>query len=286
MKIALLFSGQGERGLLSAVQKELQNKSPLLERAIEIIDCSVDSLVSNGGRALESSHILQPVMIAISLTEAARLRDQGFKSDCFAGHSLGELAAWSAAGAITPEEAVNLAAVRGRVMRSLAQTQDGGMLALTNIAEEDLQKILALGNEKGQLYVGAYNSPQEVVLTGSLPAIEGVAHLYQSHRLNVEGAWHSPFMEEAKPEFDAALMDLQIGQQIHPIVSSLDGECIIDPQEMRPRLLKQLTNPLNWTAVISKMASMGVEEFVVAGPGRVLRYLIYKNLQGIKVSEV
>lgn len=284
MKTALLFSGQGERGLLSVVQKELKNESPLLKRALRIIDCSIDSLISNGGRALEHSYILQPVLIAISLTQAARLKDQGLEADYYAGHSLGELATWSFAGAISPEQAVELAALRGRGMTRVAQSQKGGMLALTNIDEAGLQKLLAIGKEKGQLSVGAFNSPQEVVLTGSLQALKVVAPLCQSRRLNVEGAWHSPFMEEAKPEFAAALSDIQIGQYIRPVVSGLDGECITDPQEMRPRLLEQLTKPLLWTAVISKMVSLGVEKFVVAGPGRVLRYLIYKNLQGIKAS--
>ena len=61
MKTALLFSGQGERGLVSTVKKELQNMSPLLKRALNIIDCSVNTLINKGGRALEVSHVLQPI---------------------------------------------------------------------------------------------------------------------------------------------------------------------------------------------------------------------------------
>jgi [acyl-carrier-protein] S-malonyltransferase len=283
MKTALLFSGQGESTIHTALRQSLAQGSPLLERALRTGDCTPDRLLSDGGRALEFSHVLQPVLIALSLIDAIRFREQGFVADYLAGHSLGELAAWAFAGAITLEDAVEIAAVRGRAMGRLARIHEGGMLALTDIDETGLQRMLAIGRAKGRLDPAAYNAPREVVLTGTLPALQAVAPLCQSRRLNVAGPWHSPLMEEAKPEFAAALQALPIRQSIRPVVSGLDGACLNDAREMTPRLLAQLTEPLRWTTVLATLASLGVKHFVVAGPGRALRYLVRRNLPSAEV---
>jgi [acyl-carrier-protein] S-malonyltransferase len=215
--------------------------------------------------------------------DAIRFREQGFVADFLAGHSLGELAAWAFAGAMTLEDAVEIAAVRGRAMGRVARVHEGGMVALTDIDETGLQRVLAIGRAKGGLDPAVYNAPREVVITGTLPALQAVVPLCQSRRLNVTGPWHSPLMEEAKPEFAAALQALSIRQDIRPVVSGLDGACLDDTREMVPRLLAQLTEPLRWTAVLATLASLGVKHFVVAGPGRALRYLVRRNLPWAEV---
>ncbi|MCI0692270.1 ACP S-malonyltransferase [candidate division KSB1 bacterium] len=283
MKTALLFGGQGERNLHVALRQGLERGSPLLERALRASNCTADRLLNDGGRALELSHVLQPMIVALSLMDAIRLENQGLVADYLAGHSLGELAAWAFAGAMTLEDAVEIAAVRGRAMGRAARAHEGGMLALTDIDEARLQRMLAIGGAKGRLEVAAYNAPREVVLTGTLPALQAVAPLCQSRRLNVSGPWHSPLMEEAKPEFATALETLPIGQNIRPVVSGHDGVCLKDAREMAPRLLAQLTEPLRWTAVLATLVSLGVERFVVAGPGRAMRYLVHRNLPWAEV---
>jgi len=286
MKTALLFSGQGERTIHSALRLSLAQGSPLLERALHASNCAVDQLLSDGGRALESSHVLQPALIALSLMDAIRFTEQGFVADYLAGHSLGELAAWAFAGAMTPEDAVEIAAVRGRAMGRAARAHEGGMLALTDIDEAGLQRMLAIGRAQGSLDPATYNAPREVVLTGTLPALQAVAPLCQSRRLNVAGPWHSPLMEEAKHEFAAALEALPIAQHIRPVVSGHDGACLEDAREMAPRLLAQLTEPLRWTAVLTTLASLSVKCFVVAGPSRALRYLVRRNLPWAEVKTI
>ena len=283
MKIALLFGGQGERTINTTLRWALAQGAPLLERALRASNCAVDELLHDGARALELSHVLQPVLTALALMDASRLRDQGLAADLVAGHSLGELAAWAFAGAMTPEDAVELAAVRGRAMGRAARVHEGGMLALTDIDEAALQRVLAIGRAKGRLDLGAYNAPREVVLTGALPALQAVACLCPSRRLDVAGPWHSPLMEKAKPALAAALEALPIGQLMRPVVSGVDGACLDDAREMAPRLLAQLTAPLRWTTVLSTLASLGVERFVVAGPGRAQRYLVRRNLPSADV---
>ena len=169
-------------------------------------------------------------------------------------------------------------------MERAACRHEGDMLALTDIDEVELQRMLTIGQKHGQLTVGAYNAPREVVLTGTLPALQAVAPLCRSRRLNVGGPWHSPLMEEAKPEIAAALDRVDIKQNIRPVVSGITGTCINNTNDIVPRFLAQLTDPLRWTVALATLDSLGVERFVIAGPGRVLRYLVRRNLPKAKVE--
>ena len=284
MKTALLFSGQGESTIRTTVQQHLAENAPLVARALRAANCKVDSLFSNSGQILELSHVLQPLLTALSLTKAVRAREKGFEPDFFAGHSLGELAAWASAGAMTAEDAVEIAAVRGREMERVANRHEGDMLALTDTDEVQVQRMLAIGREHGQITVGAYNAPREAVLTGTFPALQAVAPLCQSRRLNVGGPWHSPLMEAAKPKLAAALSKLCIKQHIRPVISGIDGVCINNTKDIVPQFLAQLTEPLRWTTVLGTLVSLEVERFVIAGPGRTLRYLVRRNLPQAKVA--
>ncbi len=284
MRTALLFSGLGDPTTHTVLQREMAQDSPLIECALRVSNCTADSLFFDGGRMLQLSDVIQPLHIALALTQALRAREKGFEADFFAGHSLGEVAAWAFAGAMSPEDAVEIAAVRGRSMGAAARIYEGDMLALTDIDAGGVQQMLTIGQTHGRLTVGAYNAPQEVVLTGTLPALQAVAPLCQSRRLNVGGPWHSPLMEEAKPELAAALDKVCIRQNIRPIVSGIIGACINDTKDIVPQFLAQLTEPLHWTTTLATLASLGVERFVIAGPGRTLRYLVRRNLPQAKVA--
>ena len=284
MRTALLFSGLGDPTTHTVLQREMAQDSPLIECALRVSNCTADSLFFDGGRMLQLSDVIQPLHIALALTQALRAREKGFEADFFAGHSLGEVAAWAFAGAMSPEDAVEIAAVRGRSMGAAARIYEGDMLALTDIDAGGVQQMLTIGQTHGRLTVGAYNAPQEVVLTGTLPALQAVAPLCQSRRLNVGGPWHSPLMEEAKPELAAALDKVCIRQNIRPIVSGITGACINDTKDIVPQFLAQLTEPLHWTTTLATLASLGVERFVIAGPGRTLRYLVRRNLPQAKVA--
>lgn len=284
MKTALLFSGLGDPTTRTILQQEMIQDSPLIECALRVSNSTADSLFSYGGRMLQLSRVIQPLHIALALTQALRAREKGFEADFFAGHSLGEVAAWAFAGAMSPEDAVEIAAVRGRSMGAAARIYEGDMLALTDIDTDGVQQMLTIGQTHGRLSVGAYNAPREVVLTGTLPALQAVAPLCQSRRLNVGGPWHSPLMEAAKPELSTALRSLCVKPHIRPVVSGLNGACISDTKEIVPQFLAQLTEPLNWTTALATLDALGVERFVIAGPGRVLRYLVRRNLPQAKVA--
>ena len=283
MKTALLFSGQGERGLVDAVRQGLAANDLLLKRAIRASGCTESSILAQGGRALERSSVQQPITVALALSRAHACTEE---VDAVAGHSLGELAAWSFAGAIPAEEAVDIAAARGRAMSRAAAAHPGSMLAIADVPSDALDSTLQIGRAHGTISVGAYNAPSELVLTGSLSALDAVAARCKSRRLAVEGAWHSPLMEGAKTEFASALEDFPALRSIRPVVSGVDGARVEDTADLAPRLLAQLTEPLRWTSVHSTLASLGIERFLIAGPGRVLRYLVRCNQPAAEIMMI
>lgn len=286
MKTALLFPGQGERDVASHLRRALAGEEPLISRAFDAIGWTADRLLRAPG-LLHSSRVLQPVLTALSLISAGGPKVRDVQIDLVAGHSLGELAAWAFAGAVSAKDAVDLAALRGRAMSRSAALHPGGMLAVNDLDDAELASVLASARQSGQIWIGAYNSPREIVLTGSRAALQAAAPRCRSRRLAVEGAWHSPLMEEAKQAFAAALQTSAFRQgpaaHLIPVVSGCDGACLRDPQEMGPRLTALMTQPLHWTSVMCTLSTMGVERFVIAGPGRILRYLIRRNLPSADV---
>src|SRR5262249_51205009 len=158
------------------------------------------SLAARGGRALEATRVLQPVLTAVALAAHARLEAAGVRADVVAGHSLGEIAAWSAAGCISPQDAVGVAAPPRRPVGAEAARAPGGLAALLDPTESALRTALSLG-----VTIGAYNAPGEIVVTGDEASIRAVLARLPSKRIVVEGAWHGPAMQGAVEELRAAL---------------------------------------------------------------------------------
>ena len=267
MKSALLFAGQGDRTLPQALRKGLQENAPLLLHALEACDCTPEQVLDMRSRLLECTRLQQPVQVALSLISSEALTQRGIEVDYVAGHSLGELTAWGYAGVVSHEQAVDLAAYRGRSMSQVAQQHEGGMLALTDTSTSELDHILKTGNAQGVISPAAYNTSTEIVLTGSLPAIKALMPLYPSRRLQVEGPWHSPLMEEAATEMNSVLSSLPMSQPRIPMLSGLDGAILTSSDTIRESLVAQITQPVRWTDVLNYVDIGWCGAVLYCGPG-------------------
>lgn len=278
MSVALLFPGQGSKGVLPTLS--LAQATPagpaLLARAASAAGLEVAALSARGGRALEDTAVLQPTMVAISLALHGALPGAGRGLEAVAGHSLGEIAAWAASGGLSPEHAVDLAATRGRLMAREAAKDPGGMLALASEAE--LARALAIGKEHGGAGLAACNAPDEHVVAGSERALRAIAAAVPVRRLPVAGAWHGPGMAGAVEEFTRALQALPRYPARLPWISGEDGEALRDPDAISARLARQLTRPARFTRILATLWARGVRTFVTVGPGAVLRALVRRNL--------
>lgn len=248
-----------------------------LEHAGRLAHCDALRLLGVGGRKLEDSAVLQPVFVAAVLGIAEVLLRGGLAPDLCAGHSLGHLPALAIAGALDFDVAIELAAVRGRVMGAAARLEPGGMLALT-ADEHTIEQALSVGRTRGELCVAGRNTPNRWILSGSEPALRAVLTSFPATRLRVEGAWHSAAMATAMLPWQSALQQAPIHPPRVPVVDGESGRILEAPDDIRRSLLRQLTHPFDWTLAFARLERLGVLRLVAIGPSRFLRELTRENL--------
>jgi [acyl-carrier-protein] S-malonyltransferase len=254
----------------------------LLEEAGAQVGREALALLARGDRALERTEVLQPILTAVSLGAAAALGAGRPRPACVAGHSLGELAAWAAAGGIAPVTAIRLAAQRGAAMAAAAAEHPGGMVAV--LADEATARAaLALGQQHGTVALAAHNAASEWVLAGDRAALSAIARRFPVRRLAAAGPWHSPLVSPAQAAFAAAVRAAPQGPCAVVLIANRTGEPAAG--EDLPRLIgEQLVLPVAWAHTLRTLADRGITHFVTVGPGDVLRGLLRKNLgPGVQV---
>jgi len=243
-----------------------------------VVAGDVSRILERGGPGLERTDVLQPTLVAASLAVARALTEAGVRPDFVAGHSVGEFAALAVAGGISPTEAIELAAARGRLMALAASKHPGGMVALLQASEESAHAALALGRRHGVVDLAAINAPDQWVVSGENVALDAIAARFPSHRLAVAGAWHSRLMAEALPELTLALRTLSMQPLKTRLVANRDGLPVTEAADLAETLAGQLVRPVLWAESLRTLGRLEVTDIVTVGPGRVLRGLIRKSL--------
>jgi [acyl-carrier-protein] S-malonyltransferase len=275
-ELAVLFPGQGTH--LPGMRAQVQRFRPdlvLLARAA-VGDDPFE-------RAAESTRFAQPAIYCAALAGWRRLRNL-FQPDVMAGHSLGEIPALVAAGALSAEDGLNLVAGRGRLMeRAAAQAGPGGMMA---VRTADRSELGALATDAG-LTVANDNAPEQVVLSGPDEALRRVERVFRargvrSQRLDIRGAFHTPAMESVLPQYRELLSAIEIRTPAMPVYSCVTGA---EFDDVRERLAQSLVKPVRWLDVMRALRARGVTRFVETGPGRVLTGLIQKTLPDARMDD-
>lgn len=279
--IAQLFVGQGVD--LPWVEDELLADplvAPLVARASEHARVDLRRVLMRGGRELERSEVLQPAMVAVCAGVSALLERAGVRPEIVLGHSLGEIAAWAAAGGISREDAVDLAALRGRLMAREAESRPGGMVRIKG-GRAVVDEALALGG----VTLGAHNGPDEYAVSGGREALANVLARIPSVRLPVAGAWHSPMVAGAHGELLAALERLPRRAMHARFITNATGGFADEPDI--PRLLAdQLVHPVQFATSLATLAAAGPTRIVTVGPGKMLRALVHRNLDRLREVEI
>ena len=274
-KTALLFPGQGSQTPDMRTQVERQ-RPDLLELAQAQVG---DDLFE---RADEGTRWAQPAIFCAALAGFDLLRDR-VEPDLMAGHSLGEIAALAAAGALTAGDGLRLVAARGRLMQAAAERcADGGMLAVRVREDVAVERVAA---ESG-LTVANDNAPDQLVLSGPDDGIAAVKERLREagvrvKRLPVAGAFHSPLMEPAVEPFRAVVMETEVREPRVPVLSCVTAEPFDD---VRERLVQAITHQVRWLDVMRALEQRGVTRCVETGPGHVLANLVRKSLDGVEAD--
>jgi [acyl-carrier-protein] S-malonyltransferase len=272
---AVLFPGQGsQRSGMRALVAELRPE--LLDLAADACGCDPFARLDEGTR------YLQPAILCASLAGWERARRD--RPALLAGHSLGELAALAAAGALAERDAIEIVALRGRAMAAAAAAgAPGGMLAV----RADVAVAAAAARAAG-LSIANENAPDQVVLAGPLDALDAAADELRGAgvrtlRLPVSGAFHSPAMAPAAEALRAALARVAIRTPRVPVVSSMTALPFADP---RSELVAALTRPVRWATALRGLRRRGVGRFVETGPGGVLTKLVRRTVPGAEALTV
>lgn len=274
MRTAALFPGQGSH--LEHLTETLARLRPdLLELAhAELGDNAFE-------RAAESTAHAQPATYCASLAGWSLLGPE--RVDVLVGHSLGELTALAAAGAVDEASGLRLVALRGRLMERAAEEAagEGGMLALS--VSRQVGAALARGFG---LCVANDNSPDQVVLSGERDWLEVLAEEaratgVRTKLLPIPGAFHSSAMDSAREEFMDALRRVPVREPRIPVFSCMSAAPMDDP---RCRLTQGLTSPVRWRETLVALRAHGVKSFIEVGPGRVLTGLVKRTLEGVEAT--
>jgi [acyl-carrier-protein] S-malonyltransferase len=279
---AYVFPGQGAQ--FAGMGKDLYEKSglakELFEKANDILGFRITDIMFNGSpEDLVQTRVTQPAIFLHSVI-LAKVAGSSFKPEMAAGHSLGEFSALVAISALNFEDGLLLVSKRANAMQKACDIEPSTMAAILGLEDEKVEQIC---NEINEVVVPAnYNSPGQIVISGSVKGIEEAiqkltnAGAKRALKLSVGGAFHSPLMEPAKLELEAAINNTKFTKPVCPVFQNVNPIGTVDPDEIMTNLIKQLTSPVKWTQTIKNMISAGATSFIEVGPGTVLQGLVKK----------
>ena len=280
---AYVFPGQGAQfvGMGKDLYENDSLAKELFEKANEILGFRITDLMFAGtDDDLKQTKVTQPAVFLHSVILAKTLGDQ-FKPDMVAGHSLGEFSALVAAGALSFEDGLVLVSKRAMAIQKACEAAPSTMAAVLALPDATVEEICA-SIENEVVVCANYNCPGQLVISGSIPGIDAAcekalaAGAKRALKLKVGGAFHSPLMEPARTELQAAIETTTFNVPVCPVYQNVSTVAETCPDTIKKNLIAQLTAPVRWTQSVQNMIADGADHFIELGPGSVLQGLIKK----------
>ncbi|MHB8395173.1 MAG: ACP S-malonyltransferase [Candidatus Dormibacteria bacterium] len=290
--VALLFPGQGVQrpGMGLELTRLFPEADRAISRAEEVLEMPVRRLCFEGpAEELLRTENIQPCLVAVSYAafEAFKHRYGTGHIAVVAGHSLGEISACAASGAISWEDALLLVRERGRLMADAASTSPGRMLAIVGLAEEQVEAIRQQAGAAGGIWMANLNSPNQFILSGEAAAIaaaETLATTAKARRvvmLDIPLGAHSPLMSRAASKLAETVRALPLRAPQIPLIANGTGLVLHSVNAVRSELVGHLLRPVLWARTMAAMQRLRVATVVELGPGRVLASLAAKHMTGV-----
>ena len=284
---AIVFPGQGAQ--FTGMGKDLYDNNvvarEMMEKANEILGFRLTDVMFEGdAEALKQTKVTQPAVFLHSVV-LAKCMGEEFCPDMVGGHSLGEFSALVAAGVLDFEDGLKLVYARALAMQKACEASPGGMAAVMRLDNEKIEQICSDVTSqagKGVVVAANYNCPGQLVISGNKEAVEAAceklleAGARRAMMLPVGGAFHSPLMQSAKNELEAAIAATEFHEPTCPVYQNVDGKAHTNPEEIKQNLIAQLTASVRWTQEVEAMVEAGATEFVECGPGQALTGMITK----------
>jgi [acyl-carrier-protein] S-malonyltransferase len=298
MSIAFIFPGQGSQAV--GMGAELAKAYPAARAVFEEVDAALSQALSKlmweGPEAdLTLTENAQPALMAVSLAAMRVLGDKGLKlADSVAyvaGHSLGEYSALAASGALSLADTARLLKTRGRAMQQAVPVGEGAMAALLGADLAQAQDLARAAAEGEVCEAANDNAPGQVVISGAKIAIDraiGLAPKFGARRavpLPVSAPFHCALMQRAADVMRDALATVDIKPPVVPLVANVLAAAISDPEEIRAKLVEQVTGMVRWRETMLYLKTNGVDTVYEVGAGRVLTG-IARRFDGIEAKSV
>ena len=277
---AYVFPGQGAQfvGMGKDLYESNEQARELFEKANEILGFRITDVMFEGtAEDLKQTKVTQPAVFLHSVISAIVL---GVEPEMVAGHSLGEFSALVVAKALSFEDGLRLVAARAMAMQKACELNPSGMAAVLGLPDETVEEVCA--QIDGVVVPANYNCPGQLVISGANEAIDAAcekmkeAGAKRALKLPVGGAFHSPLMEPARVELEAAIRATTYNKPICPVYQNVDAKPYTDPEELKRNSIAQLTGPVRWTQTVQNMVADGATSFRELGPGNVLQGLVKK----------
>ena len=286
---AFVFPGQGAQ--FSGMGKDLYDNNPkakeLFDKANEILGFEITKIMFEGtAEELKQTKVTQPAVFLHSVISAICAGDKA-QFDMAGGHSLGEFSALVAAGALSFEDGLKLVSQRAQAMQKACEAAPSTMAAIIGLDDATVEKVCTEISKPGNIVVPAnYNNPGQLVISGNNEAVMAACEALKAAGakralpLPVGGAFHSPLMQPAKDELQAAIEATDFHTPKCPVYQNVDAKAHTDAAEIKQNLIAQLTAPVKWTYEVQAMLQDGATDFTECGPGKALQGMIAKIAHG------
>lgn len=290
-KAVFLFPGQGSQyaGMAEDLYERFAEAREIIDQADRLLGFPLSEVMfgmsAEGDTALTRTDRTQPALYVHSMAVMAILRRTDLRAAMGAGHSLGEYSALVAAGALSFEDGLRLVRRRGELMANADDERPGAMAAVLGM--EDDQVVRACEEVSGpsdSVVAANFNAPGQVVISGDASAVERAMQEVRARgarrvvHLSVNGAFHSPLMEQALGGLERALSECTIRSPLFPVYLNVTASATCDPEEIRRALVKQLTAPVRWSMTLRNMHKAGADGYIEIGAGNVLCGLARRTL--------
>ena len=292
---AFVFPGQGAQFV--GMGKDLYENNPLakelFEKANDILGYRITDIMFSGtDEELKQTKVTQPAVFLHSVITALCMGD-AFQPDMVAGHSLGEFSALVAGGALSFEDGLKLVYARAMAMQKACEAAPSTMAAIVGLDDATIENVCKEVSSEGNIVVPAnYNCPGQLVISGNVEAVKAACEKLKAAGakralvLPVGGAFHSPLMQPAKDELQAAIEATTFSTPKCAVYQNVDAQAHTDAAEIKANLIAQLTASVRWTQEVENMIAAGATDFTECGPGKALQGMIGKIAKGNEAVSV
>ncbi len=291
IKTVFIFPGQGSQivGMGKDFHDEFEIARNIYREADETLGFDITDISFNGPEdKLRQTQYTQPALYIHSFIISQILNEKNIKANMVAGHSLGEFSALAYGGVFSFSEGLSLVKERASLMQKAGVDNPGSMAAIIGLKSVDVQEICDSASETGVVQVANYNSPQQIVISGSVKGVSSAMNLANQRgaqrviELPVSGAFHSPLMRSAVEKFGKKLDGAEFTMSKISVYQNVTGKSAGNKQQIKKNLYDQLTHTVKWVKTIENMIKDGAERFVEVGAGKVLSGLLRRINRDVK----